>query len=362
VVGEGAPPAMSAGAPPPPQLRPIRDAERLCARIRAVHDAIRDQVVAACEATPPERLAAVVAEEGGDTVFAIDRVSEAVLVERFADIARDWPCLLIAEGLGSDGRLVLPRASDPAAVEVVVIVDPIDGTRGLMYQKRPAWILTGVAAAPVAGGRAPRLSDIALAVQTEIPLCKQHLCDQLWAIAGQGTRAERLDRGSGVRTPLSVRPSAATTLTQGFGGVVRFFPGAREELAAIDDAVAEALLGPPRAGVAQMFEDQYISTGGQLYELMVGHDRWIADLRPVVEQALRRRGLSLGICSHPYDMCTALIAREVGVVLTDEHGGEVDAPLDVNSNVGWVGYANTTLRDQIAPVLAAILRQRGLGL
>ena len=30
----------------------------------------------------------------------------------------------------------------------VIIVDPIDGTRGLMYQKRPAWILTGVAAGP----------------------------------------------------------------------------------------------------------------------------------------------------------------------------------------------------------------------
>jgi hypothetical protein len=149
---------------------------------------------------------------------------------------------------------------------------------------------------------------------------------------------------------------------QGFGTVARFFPGAREELAAIDDAVAEALLGPPRAGIAQLFEDQYISSGGQLYELMVGHDRWIADLRPLVEQTLRRRGRSLGICSHPYDMCTALIARAVGVVVTDEHGGEVDAPLDVTSNVGWIGYANTTLRDQIAPVLAAILRQRGLAL
>jgi hypothetical protein len=351
---------MSATAPGLP--RPIRDAERLCARIRAVHDAIRDQVVAACEATSTEGLSAVVAEEGGDTVFAIDRVSEAVLVDRFAEIARDWPCLLIAEGLGSDGRLVLPRGSDPGAVEVVVIVDPIDGTRGLMYQKRPAWILTGVAAAPPPGGRAPTLLDIALAVQTEIPLVKQHLCDQLWAIAGQDAQAERLDRLSGARVPLALRPSSATTLLQGFGGLARFFPGAREELAAIDDAVAEALLGPPRAGIAQMFEDQYISSGGQLYELMVGHDRWIGDLRPLVELALRRRGRTLGICSHPYDMCTVLIARAVGVVVTDEHGGPVDAPLDVTSNVGWIGYANTTLRDQIAPVLAAILKQRGLGL
>jgi len=335
----------------------IRDAERLCARIRVVHDAIRDQVIAACAGASSEQLAAVVGHQGGDTVFAIDRVSEAVLLERFADIARDWPCLLIAEGLGDDGRMVLPRGSDPAAVEIAVIVDPIDSTRGLMYQKRPAWILTGVAPAQT---RTARLSDIELAVQTEIPLVKQNLSDQLWAVAGQGARGERFDRLSGARQPLALRPSSAATLMHGFGGLARFFPGARELLAAIDDAIAAALLGPPRAGIAQTFEDQYISTGGQLYELMVGHDRWVGDLRPIVEKSLASRGQSLGLCCHPYDICTALIAREAGVLVTDERGGAVDAPLDVTTDVGWVGYANATLRDQIAPLRASILRERGL--
>ena len=338
---------------------PIRDADELCARLRVIHDAIRDEVVAACEATSLEQLSAVVAEEGGDTVFAIDRVSEAILIERFTEIAREWPCLLVAEGLGADGRLTLPRGTDPGAAEIAVIVDPIDGTRGLMYQKRPAWILTGVAAcAP--GGRPPSLAGVTLAVQTEIPLVKQHLCDQLWAFAGRGAHAERMNRLTGARAPMALRPSSATTTLQGFGGVSRFFPGAREELAAIDDAVAEALLGPPRAGVALSFEDQYISTGGQLYELMVGHDRWIADLRPSVETTLRRRGRSGGLCCHPYDLCTALIAREAGVVVTDERGGEVDAPFDVFTEVGWIGYANATLREKIAPVLSAILKERGL--
>ena len=89
-------------------------------------------------------------------MFAIDRVSEAVLVERFAEIAREWPCLLIAEGLGADGRRILPAGIDPGAVEIAVIVDPIDGTRGLMYQKRPAWILTGVAPRSRAAARDAR--------------------------------------------------------------------------------------------------------------------------------------------------------------------------------------------------------------
>ena len=57
-----------------------------------------------------------------------------------------------------------------------IIVDPIDGTRGLMYQKRSAWILTGVAPNR---GSSTSLRDIVLAVQTEIPLVKQHLADQV---------------------------------------------------------------------------------------------------------------------------------------------------------------------------------------
>ena len=105
-------------------------------------------------------------------------------------LAANWPCLLVAEGLGVDGRRMLPDGTPERAAEIVALVDPIDGTRGLMYQKRPAWILTGIA--PYRGG-GETLADICLAVQTEIPLVKQHLCDTLWAVAGEGARAERFD-------------------------------------------------------------------------------------------------------------------------------------------------------------------------
>jgi hypothetical protein len=238
-----------------------------------------------------------------------------------------------------------------------VIVDPIDGTRGLMYQKRAAWILTGVA--PNRGAQTS-LRDIELAVQTEIPLVKQHLCDTLWAIKGQGAGGERLNRLTGEKQPLAPRPSGERTIAQGFGGLARFFPGARDELAAIDEAVIERTLGPVPPGRALAFEDQYISTGGQLYELMMGHDRWIADLRPLVEPVLRRRGLRLGMCCHPYDLCAELIGREAGIIVTDEAGRPPSAPLDVTTNLAWIGYANQAIHDQIAPVLREILIERGL--
>jgi hypothetical protein len=232
-------------------------------------------------------------------------------------------------------------------------VDPIDGTRGLMYQKRPAWILTGVASGP-----GPRtLADIELAVQTEIPLVKQHLCDEVWAVRGEGASALRVNRLTGESLPLALRPSTATTIEHGFATISRFFPGSRGELAAIDDEVVEALLGPPLPGKAQSFEDQYISTGGQLYELMAGHDRFVADLRPLFE---RRRAGGAALCCHPYDLCTELIAREVGVLVTNERGRPLAAPLDVSSDVSWIGYANPTLQALIGPHLQQALARRGL--
>ena len=342
-------------------LRDVANVDRLLARIRAIHEAIRDRVVASCETRPGDELAEVVGDDAGDTLFAIDRVSEEVLLAEFEVLAKEWPLLLVAEGLGQDGRRVLPEGTREDDVEIVVLVDPIDGTRGIMYQKRSAWVLTGVAPfRPRGSKRAPTLADIELAVQTEIPLVKQHLCDVLWAVASRGAHAERLNRLTGERRPLPFAPSRAQTIAQGYGGLSRFFPGARAELAAVDDAVVTRLLGPSEKGRARAFEDQYISSGGQLYELMVGHDRWIGDLRPLVEPVLRARGEALGLCAHPYDLSTELIAREAGVIITDEAGGRLNAPLDVFSELAWIGYANEAIRAQVEPALREALGERGL--
>jgi hypothetical protein len=196
-------------------------------------------------------------------------------------------------------------------------------------------------------------------VQTEIPLVKQHLCDTFWVLGGK-VGAERLDRVSSRKSPLAPRPSRAITIEQGFGSVARFFPGARDVLAAVDDATIERILGPVRAGRALTFEDQYISTGGQLYELMMGHDRWVADLRPLVEPVLRDRKRSLGLCCHPYDLCTESIARAAGVIVSDERGECLRAPLDVTTDVAWIGMANGRVRDELWPALRDVLTERGL--
>jgi len=323
----------------------VSSASKLLEPILALHDSIRDAVVDACAEQAPEQLAAT-AGDAGDTIYAIDRVGEEALVRGLSELARDKPVCVIAEGIPDP--LILPRGAREQDCRWRLLVDPLDGTRGLMYQKRSAWILTGVAPNR---GRETRLSDIVLAVQTEIPLLKQHLSDQLWAIRGGGVQARRRDRLSGAVEPLTLRRSGADTIAHGFATVVRFFPGARDVLAAIDDEIVQTLV-KPEPGRAACFEDQYASTAGELYELMAGHDRFIADLRPLVNPA--------GLCCHPYDLCTELTAREAGVVITDPRGASLDAPFDLTSDVAWVGYANEGLRRSIEPVLQGALRRRGL--
>jgi fructose-1,6-bisphosphatase/inositol monophosphatase family enzyme len=329
----------------------------LLSPLRELHEEVSRAVVDACERASLEQLSRIAAEEEGDTIYAIDRVSEDTLVEFFArEVAPRSPLVLVAEGI-EGGRIVLPRGTPEEDARWRIIVDPIDGTRALMYQKRSGWVLTGVAPNR---GAATSLGDIELAIQTEIPLIKQHLFDVMWAERGQGAHAERVNRLTGTRTPLALKPSGAHTIAHGFAMIARFFPGAREELAAIDEEIVFAALGPPQPGKAHLFEDQYISSGGQLYELMTGHDRFVADLRPLMDRHLARGGKPLGICCHPYDLATTSIARELGVIVTDERGNPLDAPLAVEPDVAWVGYANAAIRAQVEPLLQQALARRGL--
>lgn len=335
----------------------MSDIHWLLEPLRAIHEEVRNIVVSACESS--QGMLSEIADDGpGDTIYAVDRISDSLLIQLFEErIASREPIVLLAEGLPG-GKITLPRGTQDKRAVWRVLADPIDGTRCLMYQKRSAWILTGVA--PNRGENTP-LSDIELAVQTEIPLIKQHLCDTLWAHRGSGAHVERLNRITGERTRLTPSPSSARTLAHGFATVSRFFSGARDILASIDDEIQFSLLGPGTSGKARCFEDQYLSTAGQLYELTMGHDRYIADLRPLLRPILQKRGWSSGLCCHPYDLCTELIAREAGVLMADEKGHQLRCPMNLDADVSWVGYANREIRDLVEPVLKENIQKHGLG-
>src|SRR5262249_14189869 len=102
-----------------------------------------------------------------------------------------------------------------------------------------------------------------------------------------------------------------------------------------------------RLGALDVFDDEYISSGGQLHELIAGRDRFVADLRPLVEPG--------AFACHPYDICTALLLEEAGGIVTDPWGETLDVPLDTTTSVTWVGYANPALAARIGPILAELV-------
>ncbi|HYO11347.1 MAG TPA: hypothetical protein VER17_20450 [Tepidisphaeraceae bacterium] len=292
-----------------------------------------------------------------DTIYAIDADVEPVIEDFCRDWAKTTPLVLIAEGIenehGEEGVKVFPQGTREEDARIRLIIDPIDGTRGIMYDKRAAWALAGVA--PNRGAQT-RLRDIEAAVMTELPTSKAGFGDVLWAVKGQGAHAKRVDLRNAAESPLAISPSKATKIDHGFATVSNFFPGTKVLASELMETIVRELIGAADVTRATVFDDQYISTGGQFYELIVGHDRFNADLRPLFYKV---QGQPEGLCCHPYDCATLLIAEEAGVVITDGLGNPLDGPLDVTSGISWAGYANQDLQRAIEPVLTKFLRGRG---
>jgi hypothetical protein len=272
-------------------------------------------------------MAEVAGVTAADTIYAIDKVTDDGLISWFEQY---WPDVrIVSEGLD----LAVDVGPSPSWT---VIVDTIDGTRGLMYGKRSAWSLS--AAAPIGG----TLTDVLAAAMTELPIPKQCAADQLSGTAhSPGLTAERTDLRTGKRQLLATTPSTATDLEHGFAGFAKFFPPGKARLAELESELFA------RLGCRHVFDDQYLSSGGQLYELITGHDRFVADLRPLVAPG--------SLACHPYDLCTTMLLERVGGVVTDPWGRKLEAPLDTTTPVAWVGYANTALADTIGPQLADVL-------
>lgn len=295
-------------------------------------------------ADPSADLAAVSGRTVADTIYAIDRITDDALVAWFE---RSWPVAetgtveLVAESLDE------PVVIGAGAPSWTCIVDTIDGTRGLMYDKRSAWILAAVAPAGAT------LAGVVAAAMTEVPTTKQWASDRYSAVRGggvEGSRTNVLDGGGG-EVALAPRPSQAHDLDHGWSSFARFFPQGKALVARFEERVWELVTGStPVASDLAVFDDQYLSTGGQFAELLAGHDRVLGDVRPLAFTTL---GLDAALSCHPYDACCSLVLEEAGCVVLDPWGRPLDVPLDTTTPVAWVGFANQALAELVLPAVTA---------
>ena len=328
----------------------IHDPQAVVDRLIAFQKIVRDTLIAA---RSKQALHEVSHSTAADTIYKIDTEVEPLLESFCEEWGKETPLVLIAEGLedehGNEANKTFPHGTKEEAAKIRVIVDPIDGTRGIMYDKRPAWALAGVAPNK---GPGTSLRDIEVAVMSELPTSKMGYADVLWAVKGQGAHGVRVDLRTGDTAPLPLGASRAETIKHGFASVANFFPGTKVKASELMEQIVAANLGAADVTKAMVFDDQYICTGGQFYELIVGHDRFNADLRPAF---YTMQNQPEGLCCHPYDCATWLVAEEAGVLLTDGRGNPLDGPLDCTTGLSWAGFANSTIRKQIEPIVKNFL-------
>lgn len=327
---------------------------RLCALCDDLREATRAALLAAELEGSSGHLARPHSQGLGDVTFGLDLPSEARIAAWHIAEAREGPLSVLTEDtgwrhLGPDGEGGWRALDGFAHGGPRIAIDPVDGTRNLMADLRPAWSV--VAFAPP-GASQPRLGDLCGGIVSEIPGTNSAFFRRL---VSDG-RTCRIQQAS-LATPGALRDRALTVdhddrADHGYFPVFRYEPAQRPAIARIEADFFARLVGQEGAEARSIYDDQYISSAGQLVLLALGRYRMVSDPR---EWVGRRLGV-MGVTSKPYDLAGAVVcARAAGAIVTDVEGGLLDFPIDATTPVGYTGYANPATQKRLEPHWRAAL-------
>ncbi len=301
------------------------DLEALAAALtevgRAVRDAVRSGEVGGVGHDGHVDDHRVVRTEGGDDVFGVDARAEAALAPALAALGDRWPGTAVVEG--HDEPLAVGDPAGPWRY----LVDPVDGTRGLLAGKRSAWVLLG------AGRHARTLEQLEVGAVVEIPTRRAAV--GLVAHAAVGGPAHALDddlTGAGAPPrPVALVPRGGD-LARRFVTVVRLAPGSHAPIGEWADRHLEGL---------EVYDDLAPCTGGYLVGLAAGNDAAVLDPRPLLVPG--------HLAAHPYDLASLVVTRAAGAVVEALPPGPLDVPIDCTTPVAWAGYADEEVAARLRP-------------
>jgi myo-inositol-1(or 4)-monophosphatase len=289
---------------------------------------------------------------GGDVTFDIDEKAEAFLEAFMAERLPTW-------GYYSEDR----GLQGPADPELILIVDPIDGTRPAAAGLEAACV--SVAAVPAAA--APTMGDVVAGVVQEI-----RSGDVFAAEKGAGFE---MRRGAGTAGATAASPPDAAiplnpTLRSDIEGLF-WTLGFRGRPALVLAGVLEELIdrSSVRGSVFDIGSATFSITRiltGQL-DAYVDIGPAIIAAHPETEAEFRRVGMGGVLCNSPYDLAAAhLICREAGVPIGDADGAALDSkPVlgsDASFQMACIASGNTELQAVLVDaVQRGIDRYRFLG-
>jgi hypothetical protein len=326
---------------------------RLCDELRAV---TRGALLEAEARGSLEALARPHGMGRGDVTFGLDLPSEARIEGWQRALAREQPLSVLTEDagwrhLGPDGKGGERTLDGFDHGGPRIAIDPVDGTRNLMADLRSAW--TVVAFAPP-GPAQPRMAECTGGIVSEIP---GTLAGRFRRLFSDGTRcwSELWDLESGERLRATeLRADQDDRPDHGYFPFFRYEAAQRPAIARLEAAFFARLARHEGAETRSIYDDQYISSAGQLVLLALGRYRMVVDPRELVG----RRFQAPGVTSKPYDLAGAVVcARAAGALVTAAEGGPLDFPIDATTPVGFAGYANERTRERLEPHWQATLAE-----
>lgn len=296
-------------------------AEALAQVGRRVRDAVRSGTVGGVGHDGHVEDHLVVRTEGGDDVFGVDARAEAALEAGLDGLGSRWPGRAVVEG--HDTPLVV---GDPGGAWRY-LVDPVDGTRGLLAGKRSAWVLLG------AGRHAATLEDLEVGAMVEIPTRRAAVGLVAWAtVDGVVTAVDDDLTGSGrPPSPVPLVPRGGD-LARRFVTVVRLAPGSHAPIGTWADRHLAGL---------EVYDDLAPCTGSYLAGLAAGNDAAVLDPRPLLVPG--------HLAAHPYDLAALVVTRAAGAVVEALPPGPLEVPLDCTTPVAWAGYADLGVAARLRP-------------
>ena len=332
---------------PPSEQRPYWEQS-----LRDLCDILRDAVRGALVSHTTLELATPVRAGAGDVTFALDEITERAVEVWAAQQASERPFSLLTEDSG--WRHFGPdRAQGPGDPfdhgGPRIALDPIDGTRNVMADLRPAWTVVSYCEP---GPGQPSLGDVCYGLLSEIPNTGAGRFRRVWARAGEPCWLE--ERGLAASepepAPRRLEVDGDDRPDRGYFPFFRYDAALRPSLATLEAVFFSRLAAREGADIHHCFDDQWCCGAGQLVALMGGTYRMLVDLRG-------RLGERLGLpatTGHPYDVAGAILcARSAGCVVNDADGAPIDFPIDCTTPLDIVAWTNEATRARLEPHLVA---------
>ncbi len=324
----------------------------LCDRIRS---ATLEALAAALKSGDMSAVATAKAEGAGDTTYGLDLPSEALIEAWFESEASRHPLSVLTEDSGWRHG-----APDPAGGWKKldgfdhggprIAFDPVDGTRNLMTNLRSAWTVVSFAGP---GKDQPRFVDVWAGIVAELPDSRAGQWRRLSATRNSPCLLEVFTRDGAVeleRRELVVDQDDRAD--HGYFPFFRYMPDLRPAIAQLEAAFFERLQRLEGADVRNCYDDQYITSAGHFVLLSLGTYRMLVEPRAFLAQ---RRGRPT-VPTKPYDMAGAMVcALAAGCEITSPTGEEIDFPIDTQTPVSYVGYANSATRRRLEPHWLAVV-------